>query len=319
MTDMSPKSSGRSLLERAAEVYDFDSYPRGPANGASTALGTNAGGVSTPSATEQQVAPNPPFVPSEVDGQVRRTTSKLPPVAISRELLAEKGLLVPGAPIDTAVEEFRLVKRHLLGTRRDIADPAQARSLLVCSANPHDGKTHCAINLALSLAAERDLEVLLVDADLAAPAVFGRLGLTPGAGLLDALAEPALDIESLVVPTDVPHLSLLPAGTKSVSDTELLASQRTQEVIRDLLAADPKRLIVFDSPPALAASPASVLAQLVGQVMLVVRADKTSEADLRQAVQLLDGCEHIQLVLNAVTFAPGGRRYGLYYGQETKP
>ena len=270
----------------------------------------------------------PPFVPSEgsaelgrgIEGQVRRaTTAARPPVAIDRDLLVEKGLLVPGSPIDTAVEEFRLVKRHLLTTRHDIADPDKARSLLVCSANPHDGKTHCAINLALSLAAERDLEVLLVDADLAAPSVFGRLGLTPGPGLLDALGDPAIDIESLVVPTDVPHLSLLPAGTKSVSDTELLASQRTQHVIRDLLAADPQRLIVFDSPPALAASPASVLAQLVGQIMLVVRADKTSESDLRQAVQLLDGCEHIQLVLNAVTFAPGGRRYGVYYGQETKP
>jgi protein-tyrosine kinase len=83
-----------------------------------------------------------------------------------------------------------------------------------------------------------------------------------------------------------------------------------------LLEADPKRLVIFDSPPALAASPASALANHAGQVMLVVRADRTNEGDLREAVALLDGCEHIQLVLNAVTFAPGGRRFGSYYGQE---
>ena len=96
----------------------------------------------------------------------------------------------------------------------------------------------------------------------------------------------------------------------------MLASARTGELIEALLAADPKRLVIFDSPPALAASPASVLANHAGQVMLVVRADRTSEGDLREAVALLDGCEHIQLVLNAVTFAPGGRRFGSYYGQE---
>ena len=64
----------------------------------------------------------------------------------------------------------------------------------------------------------------------------------------------------------------------------------------------------------LCASPASVLALHVGQVMLVVRADQTSESDLRAAVNTLDACEHIQLVLNAVALQPGGRRFGSYYG-----
>jgi len=59
-----------------------------------------------------------------------------------------------------------------------------------------------------------------------------------------------------------------------------------------------------------------VLAMLVGQVMLVVRADRTPESELKQAVQLLDGCDHIALVLNAVSFVPGAQRFGTYYGQE---
>ncbi len=234
--------------------------------------------------------------------------------AIDRARLAQKGMIVPGAPIGSLAEEFRLVKRQLLLTAEKLPG-VRARTILVGSAKPGDGKTYNTINLALSIAAERDVEVLLIDADFAKPDVMAELGLDEGPGLLDMLADHSLDPEALVVRTDVPHLSLLPVGAKTHSDTELLASRRTAEVIELLLAADPRRIIIFDSPPALAASPASVLALHVGQVMLVVRADCTTENDVRQAVGLLDGCEHIQLVLNAVSFVPGGNRFGSYYGQ----
>jgi Mrp family chromosome partitioning ATPase len=305
------------------------------------------------------VAPEPtPFVPSEVETQ--RPSTPLPtngmdvslaaiPVEflarggdddldftpppampgearIDRGLLAENGMIVPGAPIGPLAEEFRLVKRQLFVNRRRLeagGDAEKARTLLVCSARPGDGKTFCAINLALSIAAERDTEVLLVDADVAKPDVCRRLGLQPGPnpprGLLDALYDGAVDPESLVIHTDVPQLSVLAAGAKTAMDTELLASARTRAVIARLLAANPRRLIVFDSPPALAASPAAVLAMLVGQVMLVVRADRTPESEVAAAVGLLDGCEHIGLVLNAVSFVPDRHRFGSYYGQELTP
>ena len=239
---------------------------------------------------------------------------------IDRGRLAEAGMIVPGAPVGPLAEEFRLVKRQLSVTRQRLATAGEedkSRTLLVCSARPGDGKTFCAINLALSMAAERDTEVLLVDADVAKPDVCRRLGLEPGPGLLDALYDGTLDPETLVVRTDVPGLSVLPAGAKTAMDTELLASARTRAVIARLLATDPRRLIVFDSPPALAASPAAVLAMLVGQVMLVVRADRTPESEITAAVGLLDGCDHIALVLNAVTFVPDRHRFGSYYGQET--
>ena len=296
-----------SLLERAADVYDFDAHLR-----ARTAP------ADVPEAPEAIVEPLPDAV-LERDAPVRQA----PPaggaiVSIDRALLAEHGLLVPGAPIGALVEEFRQVKRQLLITARTIraADPDKARTILVCSANADEGKTYCAINLAISLAAERDTQVLLVDGDVAKPDVMQRLGVADGPGLLDALGDPTIDVEGCIVGTDIPQLSLLPAGTKSNTDTELLASDRTQALIATLLAADPTRLVIFDSPPALVASPASVLAGEIGQVMLVVRADKTSESDLREAVVQLDGCQHIQLILNAVSFAPGGRRFGSYYGQE---
>jgi protein-tyrosine kinase len=239
--------------------------------------------------------------------------------AIDRVMLAQKGMLVPGAPIGALAEEFRLIKRQLLLNAREVADGPlgqRARTILVGSGKPGDGKTYCAVNLAISLAAERDVEILLVDGDFAKPDVMKTLGVEDSVGFMDILADPTLNPEGCIVRTDVPQLSLLPSGQRTTSDTELLASRRTEEVIDALLAANPKRMIVFDTPPALAASPASVLALLIGQVMLVVRADRTTEADVREAVGLLGGCERISLVLNAVSYQPGGGRFGSYYGQE---
>ena len=227
-------------------------------------------------------------------------------------------MLVPGGPVTALAEEFRLVKRQLLTTAADIEkrDPQAARMVLVCSAQPGDGKTFCAINLALSLAAERDLQILLVDADFPKPDILDRLGIAAsGQGLLDALGDPAIDVEALVIPTDVPQLSVLPAGKRTNADTELLRSDHAQDVLERLLSADPDRIVIFDSPPALAASPAAVLASLVGQTVLVVRADRSSESDLREAVALLDGCDDIQLLLNATTYRAEGARFG-YYGQD---
>lgn len=291
-----------SLLERAAEVYDFSAHFRAPVIPA------------------EDLPPAPPV--EAVPAYAAPLPAAFAPVAhrqadIDRAMLSENGLLVPGAPVGVLAEEFRLAKRQMLLTARRLAasDPARARTMLVCSPKPGDGKTYCAINLAISMAAERDLRVLLVDADFAKPSVMRRLGVEDGPGLLDALGDPAIDVESRVVETDVPGLSLLPAGASSTADTELIASDRTPALIARLLAADPQRVVIFDSPPALAASPASVLALHVGQVALVVRADRTIESDIRDAVHRLEGCDEIQLLLNSVSYAPGGARFGSYYGQ----
>lgn len=334
-----------SLLERAAKVYDFSAQARArrpvsddtsPPVRASGAIGV-AGGepqvrftpILDDEPTASALALDPTFlaIPEELRAPVGHElpetfyeTPELTDVAmIDRGMLAEAGMIVPGAPVGPLAEEFRLIKRQLLITRERIAEggsPEKSRTVLVCSARPGDGKTFCAVNLALSMAAERDTEVLLVDADFAKPDVLGHLGMAESPGFLDALADSHIDVETLVRRTDIGGLSILPAGTKTATDTELLASARTRTVLGHLLEANPRRIVIFDSPPALAASPASVLAMMVGQVMLVVRADSTPESELRQAVQLLDGCDHIALVLNAVSFVPGGHRFGTYYGQE---
>ncbi|HEX8388038.1 MAG TPA: exopolysaccharide biosynthesis protein [Sphingomonas sp.] len=281
--------------------------------------------ASAPETTPEPVEPTLAAIPPEFLAGGDHEDFTPPPIdptvaVVDRGLLAERGMIVPGAPVGPLAEEFRLAKRHVLGLKRLIEEgdaPERARTALICSARPNDGKTFCAINLALSISAERDTEALLVDADFAKPDVCRVLGLPDGRGLLDALDDPSIDPEALVIRTDVPGFSVLPAGTRTTGDTELLASNRTRAVVARLLAANPRRVILFDSPPALAASPAAVLAGQVGQVVLVVRADRTGEGELREAVGLLDGCEHVRLLINSVSFVPGGHRYGNYgYGQE---
>ena len=320
-----------SLLERAAEVYDFSARLNARAIPESELQAPPV--IKPVDPVPVAEAPKPVetlkavAAPVEMAAAPFARPASVPPAAlpvpgrqakVDRDLLAENRLLIPGAAIGVLAEEFRLAKRQLLLTARQLnkQEPDKARTILVCSAKPGDGKTYCAVNLAISMAAERDTRVLLVDADFPKPGIMDRLGVADGPGLLDALADPSMDIEKCVVATDIANLSLLPAGAQTNADVELIASGRTPELIARLLAADPGRIVIFDSPPALAASPASVLALHVGQIMLVVRADKTSEGEIRDTVQRLEGCEHIQLLLNKVSFAPGGARFGSYYGQE---
>ena len=234
-----------------------------------------------------------------------------PFAAVDRDDLRDAGLIVPEDPVTGLLEEFRIVKRELLADAR-AGDSALSRRILVCSPHPGEGKTYCATNLAIALAAERDLEVLLVDADVVKPSVTARLGIAAEQGLMDALADPAIRPEGLVIRTDIDGLFVLPAGTASSRDAELLASARTGALLDRLTQGAPDRILIFDTPPALAASPAAELAQHVGQALLVVRADETSRAALEDAQQLLSACGDIKLLLNAARYSPSGRRFGTY-------
>nr|WP_246204910.1 AAA family ATPase [Altericroceibacterium indicum] len=237
---------------------------------------------------------------------------------IDRQRLQEKGMIVPGGPTTALLEEFRIVKREVLrkareNEQRDHATSAQR--VLVCSPLPDEGKTFCATNLALAIAAEKDSEVLLVDADFAKPSVLSTLGLTStGPGMMDALANPNIKVQDCVLATDVPGLWVLPAGNQSSTDSEFLSSNKTKTILDQLTAGAPHRMIIFDSPPALVASPAAELAKHVGQAIVVVRADKTGQSALEDALSLLSHCPDVKLILNGTNFSPSGRRFGSYYG-----
>jgi Mrp family chromosome partitioning ATPase len=234
---------------------------------------------------------------------------------IDRNRLEELGMIVPEAGATALLEEFRIIKRQVLASAQAAGDAA-ARRVLICSPLPADGKTFCATNLAIAMAGEREGEVLLIDADFAKPSILSTLGLPKGPGLMDALADPSLRVEDLVMATDIPGLFVLPAGSQTTADSEWLASSRTAEVLDRLTVGASGRMLVFDSPPALAASPAADLARHVGQAIIVARADRTGRNALDDAIQLLAACPDIKLLLNATQFSPSGRRFGTYYGYE---
>jgi protein-tyrosine kinase len=305
MNKHSPLSHSGSLIERAAELYGF---------GSASAIAPSCEPCAAEGAPEP--APEPAAEPKAVPRSFLPAVTEKRSV-VDRDKLRELGFIVPDSPAGPLAEEIRIVKRQLLlGMGAGSPVPAdKRRTLLVCSAQPGEGKTFCALNLALSLAGERDLEVLLVDADFPKPEILDLLGLeAKGAGFVDALADPSLDPERLVIRTDVGSLSVLPAGRYENDVPELLGSGRTAEVLARLTQGRPKRIVVFDSPPALMATAAAALASHVGQLMLVVRADQTTEADLKEAAGLLSGCPQISLLLNGTGFAATGRRFGSYYG-----
>lgn len=317
-----------SLLERAAEIYDFASGL--PMPEAAPLPAPRARPEPAPAAKAEPVRLEAPFLepsrrpqerpePAPVRRQAPRTASSTPAaharVELDPDVLAQSNLLVPDAPGGNLAEEMRLIKRRLLGhvdlqaSRGD----DRARLILVASGQPGEGKTFFSLNLALSIATERDRGVLLIDGDNAKPDIFARLGVTEeGPGFVGALTDPALDPESLVLDTDITGLSLLGPGRRERSVPELLASDRARDVLDRLLAADPKRIILIDSSPALAASATIALAEHVGQALVVVGADTTSEADLKETLDLLSPCEQLSLVLNRTAFQVGRRRYGKY-------
>lgn len=318
------KHTPPSLFERAAEMYDFGSVLRAPAAAPVPEPVRQPKPEPRPEPVIEPapapvielippVEPAPRPAPRPVVAPRRSTGT----AQVDRAALAALGCIVPEGPVTGIEEEFRLVKHQLLAAieASGHAGDARGRAVLIASAQPKAGKTFCAVNLALSLAGERDMEVLLVDGDFPKPDALATLGLeSEGPGFVDALADPSIDPEAFVIRTDVPGLCVLPSGRKTNNVPELLASDRTREVLAKLVAGDRRRIILFDSPPALMASHATVLAGHVGHALVVVRADQTTEADLRETIGLLSGCDHLSLVLNGAGLAVTGRKFGNYDG-----
>jgi hypothetical protein len=154
--------------------------------------------------------------------------------AVPRQRLVDAGMIVPDGGPTAQLEEFRIVKRQLLGQveeLRRMGSGAASQRIMISSPHPAEGKTFCAVNLAMSIAAEKEAEVVLVDLDLARSSALDILGIKNGPGLMDALVDPRIDVRRLVIPTDIHGLSVLPGGRPTNSDAEYLASSRAPRVL----------------------------------------------------------------------------------------
>jgi exopolysaccharide/PEP-CTERM locus tyrosine autokinase len=211
---------------------------------------------------------------------------------------------------------YRQIKRPLI-EKASSAHPVgvlDSRLIMVTSALPGDGKTFTSVNLALSMARERDISVLLVDADTPKPRVSEIFGLLEQPGLMDALEDETLAIDSLIVPTNVRGLSLLPAGRPMEGASELFSSDRMHRLLISLVSNDPRRIVLLDSPPLLITSEGRALVKIAGQVLLVVCAGQTPQHAVRDAIALIDEKQAGGLVLNQgrAGFTESYYGYGAY-------
>lgn len=262
--------------------------------------------------------PHPAAHPAAHTASATSGAGAVEPVRIHLEALRARGMVVPsGTPTPTA-HEFRIIKRPLLANAfgRNGQPPARnGKRIMVTSAFPGEGKSFCAINLALSIAAERDHGVILVDADVARPSIPRELGFDAQAGLMDWLIDGAPDLSRLVLPTNIDTLSILPAGRRHEHATELLASEAMGRLLVQLSERYPDCMIIFDSPPLLVTTESRVLASYMGQIVMVVEAGKTPRDAVTQALSTVESNEIVGLVLNkADKIETSGYYQGYGYG-----
>lgn len=229
--------------------------------------------------------------------------------------LEELGYVIPDQAHSVLAEEFRIIKRPVL---RNIAgkgavEVENGNLVMVSSSLPGEGKTFVTLNLALSIVAEKNTTVLLIDSDVVNPTMSRMLGLNDADGITDVLNGKA-SIEDVIYQTDVSNLRFIPAGCLDAFSTELLASEKMQQLAQELSERYPDRIILFDSPPLLVTSQAVVLSHVMGQIIVVVAAGGTPQNLVKEALTLLEGDDVVGVVLNKNRSSVlGGYSYGAYH------
>jgi exopolysaccharide/PEP-CTERM locus tyrosine autokinase len=236
-------------------------------------------------------------------------------ITLNIERMRQYGIVTPDQGRTQIAEQFRVIKRPLL-TNAFNRGPGMIKNgnlIMVTSALAGEGKSFCTVNLAMSIAMEMDRTVLLVDADVARPTVPKILGLGTESGLMDILLDEKLDLADVLIKTNIEKLTLLTAGRRHSHSTELLASQSMGELLKELAERYADRVVIFDSPPLLLTSEARVLATQMGQIVLVVEAETTSQQAVKETLRQIESCDVVNLIYNKARSFSGGEYYGYYY------
>ena len=266
-------------------------------------------------------APKTPRPPQPNEAAVERAAPPIDTtrvVSIDRARLRDMNLLPPQKVERQIASQYQQIKRTLVASVLSGTLGRASHVVMLASAIPGEGKTFTSINLALSLAREKDIEVLMVDGDVAKPHVSRIFGIEQERGLMDLLVHPDLHPNQVILRTDVPGLSLMSAGHSSETATELLASARMSEIIQQLAAPDGRRVVLLDSPPLLLSTEARALVPCAGQVVLVVGAESTSRTAVKDALAAIGEGRPVSLILNQSSLAPTEGYYG-YYGDSSAP
>lgn len=232
------------------------------------------------------------------------------------QTLESHGMVSPSLKDSRQAEEYRQIKRPLLvnATGKNRRPVDKGNVVMVTSAFPGEGKTYTTINLAMSVAIERNHSVLIVDCDVIKQSLSSLFGLENQPGLLDVLEGEEFTLKDVIVSTDVPSLKILPAGQAHDYSTELLASDEMGRIMDEMAARYSDRIIIFDSPPLLMTSQSAVLTSHAGQILVVVEEGVTPQNSVVDAISQLDKNKVIGTILNKRSRLNRGDQYGGYYG-----
>ncbi len=239
-------------------------------------------------------------------------------VVLDRNHLAESGIIMPWTTTARVVEEFRIVKRNIMfpwqsAEYRGAADRLP-KVVMVTSSRPREGKTFCSVNLALAFAAEENLVTVLIDADAVRADTARLLKVPLEPGLTDILAGERT-LHDVLIQTDIPNLVVLPPGAYGPHVPELLAGRGPSLLVAEIGRRYPDPVIVMDTPPCLASTDPAALAQVVGQVVFVIEAGHTQQAEIESSLNLLSGCRQISFLLNKAPIGSSEHfgSYSYYY------
>jgi|GEM_PF-1973402 len=215
--------------------------------------------------------------------------------------LRDQGFITPDSTNSLLFKTFRILKRPLLnnvmGKGATVID--NANMIMLTSSVSGEGKTFSAINLAMSIAMEKDKRVLLIDADVNKPSHHEIFGVETEYGLTDLLKGTVDDISKIIYKTNINSLSLMFAGSRTEYATELFASNAMESFVTDLSSRYEDRVIIFDSAPLLLTTEAGVLASHMGQVVVVVEAEVTPKNLVNDSLDMLTN-SIVLLLLNKV-------------------
>ncbi len=210
-------------------------------------------------------------------------------------------------PLSSVAEEYRKLAFQIIeATRKDFHN-----TILITSAMNQEGKSLVAANLAVAMASNRDISVLLMDCDLRKPSLPGYFGIDPEAGLSDYLTGRA-SIPDILIKMGIGRLVFLPAGPPLPNPSETLTSKKMRLLLKEVKERYRDRYIIIDSPPVLPTSESIALAAGADAILMVVRERMTRKRDVVRALSLLKGANIIGVVLNGSEDGEKAYRYYSY-------
>jgi capsular exopolysaccharide synthesis family protein len=206
-------------------------------------------------------------------------------------------------PESYVAEQFRTLRSRI----ESMSSKHPVRTIAMASANPGEGKSTASINFAAVCAMSVGKRVLLVDCDLRRPTIDRSLGLSPKSGLAEVLLDKA-SFEDSLISVEGLNLDVLPVRSQPPNPSELLASDAMRRLVEESCAGYDR--VVLDTPAILGLPDAKIVSDLCDGMVMVVRADVTSRAEVGEAPEILDRRRILGLVLNGVEATREG--YGYY-------